>query len=112
MMFLDIRDEWEKLRRHDVCFLLTVRPPQSATYVNLLDIPADEYLERTGLMYVRGCEVEGMLDENGRVIEEFSSEPKPKFTSGDRTFRSAEDFVIVRRVIMIPVRQKLNFQNV
>ncbi len=81
------RDEWEKLRRHDVCFLLTVRPRQAATYINYLDIPAEEYLERTGLMYVRGCEVEGMLDENGRVIEEFGSEPKPKFTSGDRTFR-------------------------
>merc|ERR1719216_272085 len=38
-------------------------------------------------MYVRGCEVEGMLDENGRVIEEFGSEPKPKFNSGNRTFR-------------------------
>jgi intron-binding protein aquarius len=81
------RDEWEKLRRHDVCFLLTVRPRQAATYISYLDIPAEEYLERTGLMYVRGCEVEGMLDENGRVIEEFGSEPKPKFTSGDRTFR-------------------------
>merc|ERR1719376_1416942 len=34
-----------------------------------------------------GCEVEGMLDENGRVIEEFGSEPKPKFNSGNRTFR-------------------------
>ena len=40
----------------------------------------------SGLMYVRGCEVEGLLDENGRVIEEFAVE-KPKFTSGNRTFR-------------------------
>ena len=40
-----------------------------------------------GLFYVRGCEVEGMLDENGRVIEEFSGEPKPKFKTNDRTFR-------------------------
>ncbi len=28
-----------------------------------------------------------MLDENGRVIEEFSGEPKPKFKTNDRTFR-------------------------
>ena len=38
---LCVRDEWEKLRRHDVCFLLTVRPPQAATYLNLMDIPAE-----------------------------------------------------------------------
>merc|ERR1719193_334609 len=86
-----IKDEWENLRRHDVCFLLTIRPPQSATDLNYLDIPANEYLETTGLAYVRGCEVEGMLDENGRVIEEFgASTPaadRPKFTSSDRVFR-------------------------
>merc|ERR1719210_1602308 len=40
----------------------------------------------TGLMYVRGCEVEGLLDENGRVVEEFAVE-KPKFSSGNRTWR-------------------------
>ena len=57
--------------------------------MSYMDIPASEYLEATGLMYVRGCEVEGMLDENGRVIEEFGSEPKPKFSSGDRTFRQS-----------------------
>jgi len=84
-----IKDEWENLRKHDVCFLLTLRPP-AGTDVNYFDIPASEYLETTGLMYVRGCEVEGMLDENGRVIEEFGSssgEPKPKFNSGDRSYR-------------------------
>lgn len=26
--------------------------------------------EQTGLVYVRGCEVQGMLDDKGRVIEE------------------------------------------
>jgi len=82
----DILDEWESLRKHDVCFLVTVRPPQG-TDINYMDIPAAQYLETTGLFYVRGCEVEGMLDENGRVIEEFSGEPKPKFKTGERTFR-------------------------
>jgi hypothetical protein len=37
-------------------------------------------------MYVRGCEVEGMLDENGRVIEE-GPEPKPQLVGEKRTFR-------------------------
>jgi hypothetical protein len=39
-----------------------------------------------GVVYVRGCEVEGMLDENGRVIEE-GPEPKPQLTGEKRTFR-------------------------
>eukprot|EP00088_Acartia_fossae_P071181 TRINITY_DN971_c0_g1_i1.p1 TRINITY_DN971_c0_g1~~TRINITY_DN971_c0_g1_i1.p1 ORF type:complete len:1287 (+),score=326.77 TRINITY_DN971_c0_g1_i1:467-3862(+) len=82
----EVREEWEALRKHDVCFLITVRPPAN-TEINYMDIPAAEYLETTGLFYVRGCEVEGMLDENGRVIEEFSGEPKPKFKNNDRTFR-------------------------
>merc|ERR1719318_1675345 len=66
---------------------VTLRPPMTATDRGFLDIPAEEYCQATGLMYVRGCEVEGMLDENGRVIEEFGSEPKPRFNSGNRTFR-------------------------
>jgi hypothetical protein len=41
---------------------------------------------QVGLVYVRGCEVEGMLDENGRVIEE-GPEPKPQLPGEKRTFR-------------------------
>ena len=37
-------------------------------------------------MYIRGCEVEGMLDENGKVIEE-GPEPKPKLSGDFRTWR-------------------------
>ena len=90
MVHLGVRDnvkqEWENLRRHDVCFLLTLRPPVHGVDQGLVDLPAAEYCQTTGLMYVRGCEVEGLLDENGRVVEEFAVE-KPKFTSGNRTFR-------------------------
>ena len=28
------------------------------------------FVSQSGVEYVRGCEVEGMLDDNGRVIEE------------------------------------------
>ncbi|MEQ2311069.1 hypothetical protein AMECASPLE_015812, partial [Ameca splendens] len=44
------------------------------------------FLDQTGLVYVRGCEVQGMLDEKGRVIEE-GPEPKPKLRGDTRTFR-------------------------
>ena len=35
---------------------------------------------------MRGCEIEGMLDSFGRVIEE-GPDPKPKITGSQRTFR-------------------------
>lgn len=44
------------------------------------------FVPQVGLQCVRGCEVEGMLDENGRVIEE-GPEPKPQLPGNARTFR-------------------------
>lgn len=55
------------LRKHDVCFLVTVRPTQP--YGTKFD-RRRPFVEQTGLVYVRGCEIQGMLDEKGRVIEE------------------------------------------
>ncbi|KOB66412.1 Intron-binding protein aquarius, partial [Operophtera brumata] len=64
----EIKHEWESLRKHDVCFLVTSMTDQA------------------GIVYVRGCEVEGMLDASGRVIEE-GPEPKPELDGDTRTFR-------------------------
>lgn len=33
------------------------------------------FVDQTGLVYVRGCEVQGMLDDKGRVIEEGAFAP-------------------------------------
>lgn len=38
------------------------------------------------MVSVRGCEVEGMLDVNGRVIDE-GPEPKPSLEGDTRTYR-------------------------
>ncbi|RVE57414.1 hypothetical protein OJAV_G00216000 [Oryzias javanicus] len=78
-----IKHEWEGLRKHDVCFLITVRP--NLPYGTRFD-RRQPFMEQTGLAYVRGCEVQGMLDEKGRVIEE-GPEPKPKLRGDNRTFR-------------------------
>lgn len=43
-------------------------------------------VEQAGIVYVRGCEVEGMLDASGRVIEE-GPEPRPQLDGDSRTFR-------------------------
>ncbi|XP_072313298.1 RNA helicase aquarius isoform X2 [Eucyclogobius newberryi] len=78
-----IKNEWEGLRKHDVCFLVTVRP--TLPYGTRFD-RRQPFLEQTGLGYVRGCEVQGMLDDKGRVIEE-GPEPRPKLLGDTRTFR-------------------------
>uniref|UniRef100_A0A7N6C173 RNA helicase aquarius n=1 Tax=Anabas testudineus TaxID=64144 RepID=A0A7N6C173_ANATE len=78
-----IKQEWEGLRKHDVCFLITVRP--NLPYGTRFD-RRQPFVEQTGLVYVRGCEVQGMLDDKGRVIEE-GPEPKPKLRGDARTFR-------------------------
>ena len=46
----------------------------------------EQFIPQVGLAYVRGCEIEGMLDQNGRVIEE-GPEPKPQLAGEKRTFR-------------------------
>lgn len=60
--------EWESLRKHDVCFLITIKAPRH---------DRNDFPSQFGVAYVRGCEVEGMLDESGRIIED-GIEPKPK----------------------------------
>ncbi|KAI9551525.1 hypothetical protein GHT06_021858 [Daphnia sinensis] len=79
----DVKHEWENLRKHDACFLLTVRPPgPPGTHFNF----REPFVPQVGLVYVRGCEVEGMLDHLGRIIEE-GPDPRPKIPGGQRTFR-------------------------
>ncbi|GFV81916.1 RNA helicase aquarius [Trichonephila clavipes] len=79
----DIKTEWEALRKHDVCFLITVKPKclPGTAYDS-----KQSFIPQVGLAYVRGCEIEGMLGPTGKVIEE-GPEPKPEMEGDMRTFR-------------------------
>ncbi|XP_075145338.1 RNA helicase aquarius [Haematobia irritans] len=79
----EIKEEWENLRKHDVCFLITVKP--SVPYGTKYN-PREPFIPQVGLVYVRGCEVEGMLDANGRVIED-GPDPRPQLPGENRTYR-------------------------
>ncbi|XP_046401770.1 RNA helicase aquarius isoform X1 [Ischnura elegans] len=79
----EIKSEWESLRKHDVCFLITVRP---VCNIGTQFTHTQPFIPQVGLVYVRGCEIEGMLDQNGRVMEE-GPEPKPPLPGDTRTFR-------------------------
>ncbi|OQR72475.1 intron-binding protein aquarius-like [Tropilaelaps mercedesae] len=78
----DVKFEWESLRKHDVMFLVTVRPtrPPEAPFDH-----KEPFIPQVGLTYVRGCEIEGLLDPTGKVIEDF--EQVPQYDTDDRTFR-------------------------
>uniref|UniRef100_A0A673HDG2 Aquarius intron-binding spliceosomal factor n=1 Tax=Sinocyclocheilus rhinocerous TaxID=307959 RepID=A0A673HDG2_9TELE len=71
------------LRKHDVCFLITVRP--NLLYGTRFD-RRQPFVDQAWLVYVRGCEVQSMLDDKGRVREE-GPDPKPKLKGDTRTFR-------------------------
>uniref|UniRef100_A0A182NDY0 RNA helicase aquarius n=1 Tax=Anopheles dirus TaxID=7168 RepID=A0A182NDY0_9DIPT len=79
----EVQEEWENLRKHDVCFLVTVRPTQP---IGTKYDYREHFVPQVGLVHVRGCEIEGMLDANGRVIEE-GIEQRPQLTGEQRTFR-------------------------
>ena len=71
------------LRKHDVAFLVTVQPPNP---IGTRYSPKEPFIPQVGLVYVRGCEIEGMLDAEGRVIEE-GPDPRPELVGDTRTYR-------------------------
>ncbi|KAI1289575.1 RNA helicase aquarius [Halotydeus destructor] len=78
----EIKKEWDGLRKHDVCFLVSVRPnlPPNTPFKY-----KEPFLPQVGLHYVRGCEVEGLLDPSGRLVEENSD--RPRFDTDYRSYR-------------------------
>ncbi|CAJ0573087.1 unnamed protein product, partial [Mesorhabditis spiculigera] len=81
----DIRNEWEGLRKHDVVLLICCRPNEPVGTKYDVRRPFKDQIDVT---YVRGGEVEGMLDDQGQLIEEYTSyERKPKIKGEFRRYR-------------------------
>lgn len=80
------RREWEQLRKHDTCFLVSFRKPSDS---DPLDWPKDTFPGKNCVKYVRGCEIEGLLDSDGKLIDE--NHEKPNFTNNLRTFLVSMD---------------------
>ncbi|CAL2047573.1 unnamed protein product [Caenorhabditis brenneri] len=82
----DIRQEWENLRRHDVCFLVACRSKRGAAGLKF-DVRRP-FAEQIEVLSVRGCDVEGMLDQDGHILEEYTGlEKKARITGDMRKFR-------------------------
>lgn len=77
----DWRKEWEQLRKHDTCFLVSFRKPNEK---DPFGWPEGTFPAKHGVKYVRGCEIEGLLDSDGKIVDE--NLEVPNFTNNIRTF--------------------------
>ncbi|WKY11101.1 hypothetical protein Q1695_003001 [Nippostrongylus brasiliensis] len=96
---MDIKQEWENLRKHDVCFLVTCRSTQPVGTKYDVRKPFKDQIQVT---YVRGCEIEGMMDQNGNVIEEFEAYEKKHQIQGD---------IRRYRVFLDPNQYRIDMEN-
>ncbi|CAI5452967.1 unnamed protein product [Caenorhabditis angaria] len=96
----DIRAEWENMRKHDVCFLVSCRAKQSAR--GTFDI-RKKFSDQIEVTSVRGCDIEGMLDNDGLLIEEYDNGQKKNQLTGDvRKFK----------VLLDPNQYRIDMENV
>ncbi|KAK9820367.1 hypothetical protein WJX72_009525 [[Myrmecia] bisecta] len=73
----DVRSEWDELKQHDVLFLITMRPPDAGALASLhASGKALDPAEQHGLVYVRGCEVLEVKDEEGGLMNDFTGRVK------------------------------------
>lgn len=75
------RREWEQLRKHDTCFLVSFR---NSTEKDEMYWPEGTFPRKNSLKYVRGCEIEALLDSDGKLVDE--NLEKPNYTDNIRTF--------------------------
>lgn len=75
------RREWEQLRKRDTCFLVSFKKP---TEKDQLGWPEGTFPHKNNVKYVRGCEIEALLDSNGKIVDE--NLETPMFTNNIRTF--------------------------
>ena len=76
----DLRQEWERLHRHDILFLVTVVP---LVEVGTRFDPRKPFKDQIKVTAVRGCEVHGLIDNEGKVVEEMEHHEALKSLTGD-----------------------------
>lgn len=91
------------MRRYDIGFLVTLRPEFNAPQQKL--DPKEPFIRQMGLIAVRGCEIEGMLNNEGKLLDEAAlrtqSKDTFKFSTSERVYR----------VTLDPNQYKLDMDN-
>lgn len=77
------------LRKHDVLFLVTAAPTQEVG--SKFDI-RKPFKEQIQVSAIRGCEIDGLIGPEGRVVEEMEQHEVLRQMTGDtRTYRVSMD---------------------
>ncbi|CAG8640369.1 3664_t:CDS:10, partial [Ambispora leptoticha] len=83
-----IRNEWDSLKQHDVLFLLTIQAHDETGEKYRDDMP---FRQHFGLKYVRGCELNEIIGDDGKPIDEVGKpridDRRPKISGNVRTLR-------------------------
>lgn len=70
-----IRHEWDSIKSHDILFLVSCKP---TVLIGDKPDPNIPFVQQYGVTYVRGCEVQELLDEDGKPIREIELEQSAK----------------------------------
>jgi intron-binding protein aquarius len=107
--------EWDELREHDILFLVTIRPTYQVNTNN--DEPEDKketkeeesdqyirkFCSKYGVIHVRGCEVQCVMDSERTII----SDPNP----GKKPPRIAEGNNRIAKVWLDPAQYKIDLDR-
>ncbi|CAO3600533.1 unnamed protein product [Absidia cylindrospora] len=94
--------EWDSLRKHDIVFLLTIRPhDDSATPYQ----EGQDFKKHFGIKYIRGGEVVDVIDKDGQVINQAT-----KFIPDEKIIQPA-NAPRTLRIALDPSQFKRDMQN-
>lgn len=91
-----IADEWDTLRPHDTLFLVTIEMLPNVTASQRAHqsnddrtLPGDEFKQKYGIKWIRGCEIYQILGDDGQPIYDFEKGKAPD-ANGDVKIQSRQ----------------------
>lgn len=83
---MNLRNEWDELREHDIVFLVSIKAPNKSEDESTTTESTEgkKFPELYGITAIRGCEVSALMDEEGGVLSDPNPEKRPKFRNGQR----------------------------
>eukprot|EP01127_Copromyxa_protea_P005293 TRINITY_DN15242_c0_g1_i1.p1 TRINITY_DN15242_c0_g1~~TRINITY_DN15242_c0_g1_i1.p1 ORF type:complete len:1415 (-),score=323.12 TRINITY_DN15242_c0_g1_i1:37-3777(-) len=82
---MNLREEWDELREHDILFLVSITAPNlSEAELKLQAAKKTKFPEKFGITAIRGCEVNLLADEEGGILSDPNPEKRPKYKVGQK----------------------------
>ncbi|KAL9643532.1 hypothetical protein ABK040_010146 [Willaertia magna] len=64
----DLKREWNSVKKNDILFLVHLKSPITTIDEEIVDLSSKSFIQRYGIVSVRGCEVIRHEDEDGNII--------------------------------------------